>query len=90
MYRHQAIALLRLRERHLKTEPPSCLRENEGCVSELGLEEKDEDEEVDRDSLKNEKKLRMARPIPPPSLPLEVHEILLGAPLLLNSPSISV
>lgn len=50
-------------------------------------------EEVDLDSPKNEKTLRIARRILPLSLdllPLESHEILLGAPLSLNPPSISV
>lgn len=50
-------------------------------------------EETLCDLLKKEKKLRIARPIPPLSLdllPPEVHETLLGAPPLLNPPSISV
>lgn len=95
-YRHQAITLAlssqlvdRFLDRLLRNEPLPCLWDDAGWDAELGREE----DEAERDSLKDEKKLRIARPIPP--LPLdrllvEDHEILLGAPLLLNPPSISV
>lgn len=61
-------------------------REDESLLSELDLE----DELIRR---KKEKKLRKALPMRPLSLdrlPLEVHEILRGAPPVLNPPSISV
>lgn len=56
--------------------------------------ERDDDEEEDLNLPKNEKMLRKALPSDPPlsldRLRLDAHEILLGAPLLLNPPSISV
>lgn len=78
--------LLNLRALLLKTEPIHSLRDD----SDLNPEAEEEEEGT---RPKQATKFRRRPPIPPLSLdrlPREVHETLLGAPLLLNPPSISV